>query len=144
MPGLQQMLICIGLICDVGFTVTFSEDKVVVHDAANRVILPGCCDPEVPPDLWYFNLLLDPQDVPVLAATCQQASLGAYSAYDLPSVAALVRYLHAAAGFPVRDTWLRAIKDGNYETWPGLTYNNASKYCPNNDETIMSNMVQTR
>ena len=54
---------------------------------------------------------------------------------------ALVRYLHAAAGFPVRDTWLRAIKARNYATWPGLTYNNAAKYFPALDATIMGHMV---
>ena len=120
------------------------EDKVVVQDAVKRVILSGCREPEVPPDFWYFNLLLAPQDVPVSAATFQQAILGAYSVYDLPSVAALVLYLHAASGFPVIDTWLRSIKAGNYATWPGLTYTNSAKYCPNTDETIMGHMVQTR
>eukprot|EP00957_Ditylum_brightwellii_P029408 2223112-Ditylum_brightwellii.AAC.1 len=42
--------------------------------------------------------------------TVSEASLAVFSAYDLPSVDALVRYFHAAAGFPVRDTWLKAIK----------------------------------
>ena len=95
----------------------------------------------MPPVLWYFNLLPDPKAVPVPTAACLQASLGAYSAYDLPIVAAQVRYLHATAGFPVKDTWLRSIKAGNYATWPGLTYNNAAKYCPDTDATIMGHMV---
>ena len=55
-----------------------------------------------------------------------------------------MRYLHAAAGFPVKDTWLRAIKSGNYATWPGLTYNNAAKYCPDTNAIIMGHMVHTR
>ena len=74
----------------------------------------------------------------------QHASLAAYSAYDLPSVQALVRYYHAAAGFPVRATWLDAIKAGNYESWPGLTYNNAARYCPNALPTLKGHMVQGR
>ena len=56
---------------------------------------------------------------------------------------ALVVYFHAAAGYPVRDTWLKAIKAGNYDSWPGLTYINTTKYCPLADETIKSHMVQT-
>ena len=115
-----------------------------MHDNAKRVILSGCRDSEVPPALWYFNLLPAPKSVPVPAATCHQASLVTYSAYDLPSIASLVRYLHAAAGFPVKYTWLRAIKASNYATWPGLTYNNAAKYCPDTDATIMGHMLQTR
>ena len=56
----------------------------------------------------------------------------------------LVIYFHAAARYPVRDTWLKAIKAGNYDSWPGLTYINATKYCPSADETIKGHMVQTR
>ena len=48
-------------------------------------------------------------------------SLTAYSAYDLPSVEALVRYFRAAAGYPIKDTWLKAIRAGNYSMWSGLT-----------------------
>ena len=56
---------------------------------------------------------------------------------------ALVKYFHAAAGFPVKDTWLRAIKNNNYGSWPGLTYENARKYCPSKDETLKGHLVQT-
>ena len=62
-------------------------------------------------------------------ADTQQATLAAYSTYDLPSVEALVRYFHAADGFPVKSTWLKAIKAGNFASWSGLTFKNASKYC---------------
>ena len=67
----------------------------------------------------------------------------AYSAYDLPSIEALVLYIHAASGFPVNSTWLKEIKKVNFETWPGLTYTNASKYCPHAVETIKGHMVQS-
>jgi hypothetical protein len=40
-----------------------------------------------------------------------RSTLQAFSAYDLPSVEALLKYFHVAAGFPVKDTWLRAIKN---------------------------------
>ena len=41
------------------------------------------------------------------------ATLAAYITYDLPSVAALIIYFYAAAGYPVRSIWLKAINDGN-------------------------------
>ena len=50
--------------------------------------------------------------------------------------------MHAAAGFPVKYTWLRAIKKGNLATWPRLTYSNAAKYFPHAVETIKGHMVQ--
>ena len=43
------------------------------------------------------------------------------NAYDLPSSTALIRYHHATAGFPVKETWCKAIAKGNYKSWPGLT-----------------------
>ena len=51
--------------------------------------------------------------------------------------------MHAAAGFPVKSTWLKAIKHGNYNSWPGLTYNNVAKYFPHSIETIQGHMVQS-
>ena len=74
----------------------------------------------------------------------EEATLESFSPYDLPSVEALVAYFHAAAVYPVRDTWLKAIKAGNYDSWPGLAYINTTKYCPLSDETIKGHMVQTR
>ena len=44
---------------------------------------------------------------------------------------------------PVRSTWLKAIKNGNFNSWPGLTYNNAAKYCPQSVETMKGHMVQS-
>ena len=51
--------------------------------------------------------------------------------------------MHAAAGFPVKSTWLKAIKKGKFDTWPGLTYSNAAKYCPHAVETIKVHTVQS-
>ena len=62
--------------------------------------------------------------------------------FDLPSIGALVGLYHACLGFPVKQTWLDAIKAGNCDTFDGLTYSNAAKYCPDSDETIMGHLAQ--
>eukprot|EP00804_Cyclotella_cryptica_P000959 CCRYP_018391-RA/>CCRYP_018391-RA protein AED:0.41 eAED:0.41 QI:0/0/0/1/0/0/2/0/294 len=41
--------------------------------------------------------------------------------YKLPSIEQTIRYLHAAAGYPTKNTWLTAIRHGNYSTWPLIT-----------------------
>ena len=71
-------------------------------------------------------------------------ALKAYSAYNIPSIMALIRYFHAAAGYPVRSTWLKAIGSRNYSMWPGLTLANATKYCPTATATLMGHLVQKR
>ena len=73
-----------------------------------------------------------------------RTTLQAYSAYDFPSIAALIPYFHAAAGYPVQSKWLKAIGSGNYFTWPGLTLANANNYCPNDTATLLGYLVQKR
>ena len=55
-----------------------------------------------------------------------------------------MKYFHAAAGFPAKDTWIKAIKNNNYASWPGLTSEKAAKYCPSADKTLKGHLVQTR
>ncbi len=62
---------------------------------------------------------------------------------DLPSIPALVAFYHVCLGFPVKDTWLEAIKAGNCNTFGGLTYSNVARYCPDSDETILGHLPQT-
>ena len=61
---------------------------------------------------------------------------------DLPSIPALVGFYHACLGFPVKQTWLDAVKAGNCDTFDGLTYSNVARYCPDSDETIMGHLAQ--
>ncbi len=44
-----------------------------------------------------------------------------HSVYKLKSHPGLVQYLHAAAGLPTKPTWLKAIKNKQFASWPGLT-----------------------
>jgi hypothetical protein len=63
---------------------------------------------------------------------------------DLPSIGALVSFYHACLGFLVKQTWLKAIKVGNWDTVNGLTYSNMARYCPNSDKTILGHLAQQR
>eukprot|EP00804_Cyclotella_cryptica_P026720 CCRYP_007945-RA/>CCRYP_007945-RA protein AED:0.35 eAED:0.35 QI:0/0/0/1/1/1/2/0/516 len=64
--------------------------------------------------------------------------------HDLPTTRALVAFLHATAGYPVKSTWLQAIKHGFYNSRPGLTYQLVANYCPSADATIQGHMAQPR
>ena len=94
------------------------------------------------PSLWPISLLPDETSTPdITAPNAQQSTLKALSSYDHTSVEALIRYLYAAAGLLVQDTWLRAIKAGNFDSWPGIIYQNATKYYPACKETTKGHMV---
>eukprot|EP00804_Cyclotella_cryptica_P003838 CCRYP_020455-RA/>CCRYP_020455-RA protein AED:0.30 eAED:0.34 QI:0/0/0/1/1/1/2/0/650 len=60
--------------------------------------------------------------------------------YELPSIEQSIRYLHAAAGFPTKSTWLAAIRKGNYSTWPLITVKNVHKHFPQSEETQQGHM----
>jgi hypothetical protein len=139
MPTFQHNLLGIGKFCDKDCTVVFDKSAVTVFAKDGSSLLQGWRDPDGA-KLWRFSLLPDQVSTPAWALTTPLA----LNAHDLPSVGALVHYLHAAAGFPVKSTWLAAIKSGNYASWPGLTYANASKYCPDSDETIKGHLTQVR
>jgi hypothetical protein len=53
-------------------------------------------------------------------------------------------YLHVAAGFPVKETFLDAVRAGNYATWPGLTTTLIAKHFPDSDETQKGHMKGQR
>jgi hypothetical protein len=64
----------------------------------------------------------------------------ANNAYDLPLITKTVKYLHAAAGFPVEETWIKAIKHGNYNTWPTITLTTVRCHFPESDKTQKGHM----
>ena len=57
----------------------------------------------------------------------QQQQTGGYvihfanNAYRLTTQKEIVEFYHAAAGWPVKKTWIAAIQRNAYASWPGLT-----------------------
>ena len=64
--------------------------------------------------------------------------------YDLPSVEEAIKWMHAVCGYPVKSTWLKAVKAGNFVGWPLLTAQNVNKYYPETNETPKGHLNQTR
>jgi hypothetical protein len=60
--------------------------------------------------------------------------------FDLPSARQNFLWYHAAAGFPSKETFIRAIHNGNYAMWPKLTIQLIHKYVPDLDETITGHL----
>jgi hypothetical protein len=73
------------------------------------------------------------------AATDNECEIVA-NVYDIPSNNQTIKYLYAAAGYPVEDTWVKAINAGNDTTWLGLTATAARKHFPESNETQKGHM----
>ena len=143
MKGFCHTLIGVGPICDADCTVTFMLEAVIVQDQQGTPVLTGWREASGS-RLWIIDLQPGEENLPSMPHDTNMATLLAYSAYDPPRVAALICYFHAAAGYPVRSTWLKCISAGSYSSWPGLTLANATKYWPSAAATIMGHLVAQR
>jgi hypothetical protein len=56
----------------------------------------------------------------------------------------LINYLHAACLSPVKSTWITAIKNGNFSSWPGLTDRAVEKYLSKSISTTKKHLNQQR
>jgi phosphoribosylformylglycinamidine (FGAM) synthase PurS component len=68
----------------------------------------------------------------------------ANSVYDLPSTEQAIKWMHAVCGYPVKSTWIKAVKAGNFVGWSLLTEKNINKYYPESEETNKGHTNQTR
>eukprot|EP00957_Ditylum_brightwellii_P135003 10293686-Ditylum_brightwellii.AAC.1 len=55
-----------------------------------------------------------------------------------------MQFLHAAAGYSVPSTWIKAIQKGYNISWPGLTANNVRRYLPKSSITARGHIDQLR
>ena len=140
MSSFTKTIVGVGPICDADCTVLFTKHNLTVFSPEGKLILTGWREKDMA-KLWRFDLR--PSKEPLLNQESNRTTSLAYSAYYLPSVEALVMYMYAESGVPVKSTWIRAIKRGNFETWPGLTYSNPSKYCPQEVGTMKGHMVKS-
>ena len=130
-----------GQLFDSNCTVTFTLEAVIVRDQQGTPVLIGWREASEP-RLCRIALQPGEANLPRMHHNGILDTLAAYSAYDLPSVTALIRYFHAAAGYPVYSIWLKAISAVNYSLWTGITLANATKYCSSATTTILGHLVQ--
>ncbi len=64
--------------------------------------------------------------------------------FDLPSARETFLWYHASAGFPTKATFIDAVRNGNYSTWPKLTVNLIKKDFPDSTETIKGHLKGQR
>ena len=114
MPVFQENLIGIGPICDADYSVTFTKYTVSIYSPNGHKVLRGWREKEGP-RLCRMSIVTVDKSTPYSTPNAKQSTLKAFSAYNIPSVEALIRYFHVSAGFLVRDTWLKVIKSGNFD-----------------------------
>jgi hypothetical protein len=139
-------LMSVGKTADDGTISIFTKDGVTVHKETDVLIT---CKGEpiligVRDERGHCRIpLIQRQGQWQLWGPSKQARkclCQANSIYDLPSMEQAIKWMHAVCGYPVKLTWLKAIKSGNYIGWPMLTERN--NY-PETSETPKGHMNQT-
>ena len=77
--------------------------------------------------LWYKRGHWQPR---IPSNKARHALQQANSIYNLPSINQAIKWMHALCGYPVKTTWSKAAKAGNFVGWPLLTGKNINKYYP--------------
>ena len=122
-----------------GCTTILAPNGATVLDPQGNVVLTGEFDTEKN----AYLVDLDAQGIiqPATGPTTSSAPTPLAKAFasittELTAVPNLILFYHAAAGFPVKETWIRAIERGYFLTWPGLTTSRVKKYLGKSKHTV--------
>jgi len=138
-PALDTSLISIGQLCDAGCTAVFNQHTADIR-FNNTTILTGT---RVPPGLWYYQLPETAANSAISSTTATLATKNA-KATSTSSITDHIQFLHAAAFSPVTSTWIDAINNGHFTTWPGLTAEAVKRYLPKSLATAQGHLDQAR
>jgi len=108
LPTLQKnSLLSVPVLANEGYTVIFhpfhegvqvyKKDDLTIT-AKSPPVLQGCRNFA---GLWMVDRTFEQRQHDALAN----------NVYDLPSIPKAIAFMHAAAGFPAKDMWIKAIKD---------------------------------
>ena len=138
-------LISVPQLCESNMTVLFSKNTVTVKDSTGKQVLEGKRDTNK--NLFMVPITdtkrpLAPQakekgNRAVERGDRVEACALAASAYTQKTVPLMIAFLHAAAGYPRKQTWLRAIEAGYFDTWPGITAQRVRRYLIEPDVTTL-------
>jgi hypothetical protein len=132
LPGLvHNSLISVGQLCNNGCNVTFTQEQVTVSRDRKCVIYRS----QNPRSrLWRVDLK---KRFGTKHVQCNHA-------HDNSNQKDLINYLHAACFSPVKSTWITAIKNGHFTSWPGLTEHAVEKHLSKSTSTTKGHLNQQR
>ncbi len=134
-------IVSVPKLVDAGYTKVFSKEGVVICDDHTMTITANT-PPILEADrcnltgLWKLNFHTE--------ETAANEELSHNEAiniiFNLPSAHQNFLWYHAAARFPPKETFIRAVRNRNYAMWPKLTFQLIHKYMPDSDETAKGHL----
>jgi hypothetical protein len=135
------------MLCDAGCNVTYDKNDCKVY-YKNKVVWRGVREPST--GLWILDITqtnLKTQDnKPTSTPTQTPKRDQINNAYHMTTKQELIQYLHQCLFCPPKRTLLKAIRNRQLATWPGLTIEAVEKYlpasCPATDKGHMKRQAQ--
>ncbi len=138
-------LISVPKLAEAGYTMVFTKkDAAIYDDYTTKIttskpwgIYANRCDHT---GLW--KLTLNNQNKENHKSPPENEAINVI--FDLPSARQSFLWYHAAVGWPPKETFLTAVRNGNYATWPKLILTLIHQYMPDSDETAKGHLKGQR
>jgi hypothetical protein len=144
-PGLHLTLISVPKLADAGYTMIFKNEGAAIYDDYTANIIssqPPVLNADRCPHTGLWKLQLDDLNMEPNKNPPMHNAINVI--FDLLSARQSFLWYHAAAGFPVKETFIKAIRNGNYATWPKLTVTLINKHMPDSNETSKGHLKGQR
>jgi hypothetical protein len=148
----HNSLVSTSKLADANYHTVFTPNEVLVYDGevtANKIpVWKGWRDKNT--GLWRIPLVDNVTNLNTDTKVLQHDEIKqafaerTLSVYNLPTKAESVKYLHAALGFPTKETLLAAARAGFLTSWPGLNVTTINKHFPESVETQKGHMKHQR
>ncbi len=152
MPGITQNLpLSTGHFAAANCITIFNKEEVNIYNANNTIIavtkgaiLQGWWDAAT--RLWRIplmavvrnnntNTIIVNRPPTELLSERPPLTDAIHNIHELKTQPELVRYYHAAAGFPTKPTWVKAIRNKQFASWPDLIVDTVKRHYPDSEET---------
>jgi hypothetical protein len=143
-PGLHLALASIPKLADTGYTTVLTKDVAAIYNDTTMAI-SASNPPILESNQWQhtgmWRLNLNPKNPNLHNPSKQHETPETINViFDLPSSCKTFLWYHTSAGFPPKETFINAVCNGNYITWPKLTVTLINRYIPNLDKTVKEHL----
>jgi hypothetical protein len=144
MPGLHLALVSVPKLADAGYTTVLPKNGAAIYNNNTTPVTasnPPILESDICQHTGMWRLKLDPKNPNTHSPNKQHETPETTNViFDLPSSCKTLLWYHASAGFLPKETYIIAIRNRNYATWPKLTVMLINQYFPNLDKTVKGHL----
>jgi hypothetical protein len=144
-PGLNSALLSIPKLADGGYTTVLTKDGAAIHNdntTAKTASNPPILESDHCQHIGMWRLNLNPKNSNIHTPDKQHETPETINViFYLPSSYKTLFWYHASAGFPLKEIFIDAVRNGNYATWPKPMATLVNRYFPNLDKAVKGHLT---